>query len=132
MIKDLKGIGAICKSRKVLFHTDAAQMIGKLPIDVKEMGISLMSISGHKIYGPKGIGALYISRRPRVRLEPIISGGGQERGYRSGTLPHFLTIGLGAACEVASQEMVADHERIKYLSGKISIIHFLIIVAFFF
>jgi len=118
VLQDLKGIGAICKSRKVLFHTDAAQMIGKLPIDVKEMGISLMSISGHKIYGPKGIGALYISRRPRVRLEPIISGGGQERGYRSGTLPHFLTIGLGAACEVASQEMVADHERIKYLSEK--------------
>lgn len=118
VLQDLKGIGAICKSRKVLFHTDAAQMIGKLPIDVKEMGISLMSISGHKIYGPKGIGALYISRRPRVRLEPIISGGGQERGYRSGTLPHFLTIGLGAACEVASQEMAADHERIKYLSEK--------------
>ena len=78
-----------------------------------------MSISGHKIYGPKGVGALYVSSttKPRIRFEPVISGGGQERGLRSGTLPHFLTIGLGTACRVAGEEMQNDHQRIKYLSG---------------
>ena len=93
-------------------------MIGKLPIDVNAMNISMMSISGHKIYGPKGVGAIYVRRRPRVRLEPLISGGGQERGLRSGTLPHFLAIGMGAACRVAAEEMENDHARIKRLSGR--------------
>lgn len=88
-------IGALCKSRKIFFHTDAAQAVGKIPLDVNGMNIDLMSISGHKIYGPKGIGALYIRRRPRVRVEPIQSGGGQERGMRSGTVPTPLVVGLG-------------------------------------
>merc|ERR1711871_1069932 len=104
---------------KVFFHTDAAQMFGKLPIDVKEMKIDLLSISGHKIYGPKGVGALYVGRKPRVRLEAIMSGGGQERGLRSGTVPAPLAVGLGKACEVASQEMKNDSEWVKYLSDRL-------------
>ncbi|PIK39137.1 putative cysteine desulfurase, mitochondrial [Apostichopus japonicus] len=91
-------IGAICRANKVFFHTDAAQAVGKVPVDVNEMKIDLMSISGHKLYGPKGIGALYVRRRPRVRVEPLQSGGGQERGMRSGTLPAPLVVGFGAAC----------------------------------
>lgn len=87
----LKEIGQICKDNKVFFHTDAAQAVGKLPIDVNDMHIDLMSISGHKIYGPKGVGALYIRRKPRVRLVPQMNGGGQEKGLRSGTLaPHVI------------------------------------------
>jgi cysteine desulfurase len=100
-IQPLKEIGDLCRSKKIVFHTDAAQMLGKMPIDVDELKIDLMSMSGHKVYGPKGIGALYVRRRPRIRLEPLFSGGGQERGLRSGTLPHFLCVGFGAACEVA-------------------------------
>lgn len=88
-------IGALCKSKKIFFHTDAAQAVGKVPLDVNKMNIDLMSISGHKLYGPKGVGALFIRRRPRVRVEPIQSGGGQERGMRSGTVPTPLTVGLG-------------------------------------
>merc|ERR1719464_748705 len=88
-------IGQLCRKRKILFHTDAAQMLGKLPIDVNAMKIDLMSLSSHKVYGPKGIGALYVRRRPRVRLEPLFSGGGQERGLRSGTLPHTLCVASG-------------------------------------
>nr|KAF6423205.1 NFS1 cysteine desulfurase [Rousettus aegyptiacus] len=98
-------IGQICSSRKIYFHTDAAQAVGKIPLDVNNMKIDLMSISGHKIYGPKGVGAIYIRRRPRVRVEALQSGGGQERGIRSGTVPTPLAVGLGAACEVAQQEM---------------------------
>jgi len=116
--QDIGAFGQLCKDRKVLFHTDAAQMVGKLDIDVKAMNVSMLSLSGHKLYGPKGVGALYVSKRPRVRLEPIISGGGQERGLRSGTLPSPLAIGLGAACQVAQEEMETDHARIKYLSDK--------------
>ena len=103
VIQPLKEIGAICKKKGVFFHTDAAQAVGKIPINVEQMNIDLMSISGHKIYGPKGIGALYVSkRRPRVRLEPLMSGGGQERGLRSGTVPTSLAVGLGAACKIAT------------------------------
>ena len=94
-------VGEIAKEAKAFFHTDAAQMVGKLPFDVNEIGCDLVSISGHKLYGPKGIGALYVRRRPRVRLEPVRSGGGQERGFRSGTLPTALCVGLGAAADVA-------------------------------
>eukprot|EP00617_Octactis_speculum_P019316 CAMPEP_0185768168 /NCGR_PEP_ID=MMETSP1174-20130828/48006_1 /TAXON_ID=35687 /ORGANISM="Dictyocha speculum, Strain CCMP1381" /LENGTH=495 /DNA_ID=CAMNT_0028452743 /DNA_START=18 /DNA_END=1506 /DNA_ORIENTATION=+ len=119
VLQPLKEIGAMCRARKIFFHTDAAQMIGKVPIDVNEMNIDLMSISGHKVYGPKGIGALYVRRRPRVRLEPIFSGGGQERGIRSGTLAHSLCIGLGAACELAGQEIENDDEWVRYLSKKL-------------
>ncbi|OQR71059.1 cysteine desulfurase [Tropilaelaps mercedesae] len=109
-------IGKICRSKKVFFHTDAAQAIGKIPVDVNSMNIDLMSISGHKIYGPKGVGALYVRRRPRVRVEPLQSGGGQERGLRSGTVPAPLVVGLGAACHLAQREMAYDHKHISRLS----------------
>ncbi|KAL7579990.1 hypothetical protein ACA910_004981 [Epithemia clementina (nom. ined.)] len=118
-LQPIKEIGELCRSKKIIFHTDAAQMLGKMPIDVDDMKIDLMSMSSHKIYGPKGIGALYVRRRPRVRLEPILSGGGQERGLRSGTLPHFLCVGFGAACELARTEMDYDKEWINYLSKKL-------------
>lgn len=119
VVQPLKEIGAMCREHKVFFHTDAAQAVGKIPIDVNEMNIDLMSISGHKLYGPKGIGAIYIRRRPRVRLEPQINGGGQERGIRSGTLPSFLAVGLGKACQVAAQEMENDARHIDRLSRKL-------------
>ncbi|HRK96160.1 MAG TPA: IscS subfamily cysteine desulfurase [Rhodospirillales bacterium] len=118
VIQPLKAIGEICRERKVYFHTDAAQAVGKIPLDVEEMKIDLMSISGHKIYGPKGIGALYVRRRPRVRLEAMISGGGQERGMRSGTLPTPLCAGLGEACRIAEAEMGAEAERLHALSDR--------------
>ena len=105
VIQPLAEIGALCRERGVLFHTDAAQALGKIPLDVEAMKIDLMSISGHKIYGPKGIGALYVRRRPRVRLVPLIDGGGQERGLRSGTLPTPLCVGFGKACALAAAEM---------------------------
>lgn len=104
VIQPLKEIGDICRQNKVFFHTDAAQAYGKIDIDVNDLNIDLMSISSHKIYGPKGIGALYIRRRPRVRLEPIINGGGQERGLRSGTLAPPLVAGFGEAARLVKQE----------------------------
>lgn len=106
-------------SCQVFFHCDAAQAIGKIPVDVNAWNVDLMSISGHKVYGPKGIGALYVRRRPRVRLDPIMSGGGQERGLRSGTLPHPLVAGLGAACAIAGAEMERDAAHIERLSHKL-------------
>jgi cysteine desulfurase len=115
VIQPLKDIGALCRKRGVFFHTDAAQAVGKIPMDVNEMNIDLMSMSSHKIYGPKGLGALYLRRRPRVRLEPIMSGGGQERGYRSGTLPTALVVGFGEACRIAALEMDADAEHVRRL-----------------
>lgn len=118
VIQPLAEIGKICRDRGVFFHSDCAQAFGKIPLDVKAMNIDLMSISGHKIYAPKGIGALFISRKPRVRLEPLISGGGQERGFRSGTLPTPLIVGLGKAAEIASLEMEKDYNHIKYLADK--------------
>lgn len=105
VIQPLEQIGKLCRDNKVFFHTDAAQAVGKLPMDVNAMNIDLMSISSHKIYGPKGIGACYVRRRPRVRLDPIISGGGQERGLRSGTLAPALVVGFGEACRIATEEM---------------------------
>ena len=111
-------IGKICRDNKVFFHTDAAQAVGKIPVDVNAMNIDLMSISGHKIYGPKGVGALYVRRRPRVRVEPIQSGGGQERGLRSGTVPTPLAVGLGEACRIAKEEMEYDHAYISRLSER--------------
>lgn len=119
VVQPIKDIGAICRNAKVFFHTDAAQAVGKIPIDVNELNVDLMSISGHKLYGPKGVGALYIRRRPRVRLEAQMSGGGQERGLRSGTVPSFLVVGLGKACEVARQEMAADQAHIKRLAERL-------------
>merc|ERR1712013_559580 len=116
VIQPVEEIGKLCRSKKVFFHTDAVQAVGKIPVDVNKMNIDLMSISGHKIYGPKGVGALYVRRRPRVRVEPIQSGGGQERGLRSGTVPTPLVVGLGAACELANREMEYDHQHVKRLS----------------
>jgi cysteine desulfurase len=115
VIQPLADIGALCRSRGVLFHTDAAQAFGKIPVDVEAMKIDLMSISSHKIYGPKGVGALYIRRRPRVRLLPLIDGGGQERGLRSGTLPTPLCVGLGRAAAIAEAEMPDEAERLRRL-----------------
>jgi cysteine desulfurase len=117
-IQPVAEIGKICRERGVFFHTDAAQAFGKIPLDVNAMNIDLMSISGHKIYGPKGIGAIYIRRKPRVRIKPIISGGGQERGMRSGTLATPLVVGLGVAAEIAKNEMAQDLAHIKKLSKK--------------
>lgn len=106
VIQPMKEIGDLLrKHRGVYLHTDAAQAVGKIPLDVNEMNVDLMSISGHKLYGPKGVGAAYVRRRPRVRLEPIMSGGGQERGLRSGTLPTALVVGIGEAARIAKQEM---------------------------
>uniref|UniRef100_A0A7S1FZI8 cysteine desulfurase n=1 Tax=Corethron hystrix TaxID=216773 RepID=A0A7S1FZI8_9STRA len=119
-LQPLAEIGDMCRKHKVFFHTDSAQMLGKMPINVNDMKVDLMSMSGHKVYGPKGIGALYVRRRPRVRLEAIFSGGGQERGLRSGTLPHPLCVGFGAACELASKEMENDTRWITHLSDRLS------------
>jgi cysteine desulfurase len=106
VIQPMKEIGNLLRRhRGVYFHTDAAQAVGKIPLDVNEMNVDLLSISGHKLYGPKGVGAAYVRRRPRVRLDPIISGGGQERGLRSGTLPTALVVGIGEAARIAKQEM---------------------------
>ena len=105
VIQPLEEIGNICRSNDIFFHTDCAQAIGKIPLDVDKMNIDLMSISGHKIYAPKGVGALYIRRKPRVRISSMISGGGQERGMRSGTLSPALCVGLGEACNIYSKEM---------------------------
>ncbi len=115
VIQPLKEIGAICRERKVFFHTDCAQAVGKIDLDVEDMNIDLMSISGHKIYGPKGIGALFVRRRPRVRVIAQITGGGQERGMRSGTLPTPLIVGLGKACDILSNEMAEENARLTEL-----------------
>ncbi len=112
VIQDLAAIGAIAKAAGALFHTDAAQAAGRIPIDVEEIQADLVSLSGHKMYGPKGIGALYVRRRPRVRLTPLLSGGGQERGLRSGTLPTPLVVGLGEAARIAQGEGMLDAGRI--------------------
>lgn len=115
----IKDIGRICRERGVFFHTDAAQAVGKIPFNIKDIEVDLISISGHKIYGPKGIGALYVRRKPRVRIEPIQSGGGQERGIRSGTVPTQLVVGLGAACHISAKEMDNDRRWIEKLSEKL-------------
>ena len=118
VIQPLAEIGKICREKGAFFHTDAAQAVGKIPLDVEAMNIDLMSISGHKIYGPKGIGALYVRRKPRVRLAAMIHGGGQERGFRSGTLPTPLCVGLGEACEIAAKEMDAESRRLTKLRDR--------------
>lgn len=119
VIQPVEEIGKICKEFNVPFHTDAAQALGKIPIDVEKWNVSLMSLSGHKIYGPKGIGALYLRRRPRIRVEPQMNGGGQERGIRSGTVPTPLVVGMGAACELAMKEMEYDDKRITALQERL-------------
>ncbi|ETI20070.1 cysteine desulfurase, mitochondrial [Cladophialophora carrionii CBS 160.54] len=120
VIQPMKEIGQLCRSKKVYFHTDGAQAVGKIPIDVNAWNVDLMSISSHKIYGPKGIGACYVRRRPRVRIDPIISGGGQERGLRSGTLAPHLVVGFGEACRIAKAEMPYDTKRIEALSKRLT------------
>ena len=112
VVQDLEAIGGIARAAGALFHTDAAQAAGRIPLDVEEIRADLLSLSGHKIYGPKGVGALYVRRRPRVRLAPLFSGGGQERGLRAGTLPAPLIVGLGEAARVAAIEMMLDTGRI--------------------
>ncbi|OWM82062.1 cysteine desulfurase, mitochondrial [Punica granatum] len=119
VIQPMEEIGKICKEFNVPFHTDAAQALGKIPIDVEKWNVSLMSLSGHKVYGPKGVGALYLRRRPRIRVEPQMNGGGQERGIRSGTVPTPLVVGMGAACELAMKEMEYDHKRISSLKERL-------------
>lgn len=118
VIQPIEEIGELCREKGVFFHTDAAQAFGKIPLDVKKMKIDLMSISGHKIYAPKGIGAIYVSRKPRVRMDPLFNGGGQERGFRSGTLPTPLIVGLGKAAAIAIENMQQEYQRIKYLADK--------------
>jgi cysteine desulfurase len=118
VIQPLREIGQICREKGVFFHTDAAQAVGKIPIDVNDMNIDLMSISGHKIYGPKGVGALYVRRKPRVRIIAQINGGGQERGMRSGTLSPALCVGLGAACAIAREEMGQENQKYSVLWHK--------------
>lgn len=117
VVQPVEEIGRLCRSKGIFFHTDAAQAAGKIPIDVNKMSIDLLSLSGHKIYGPKGIGALFVRRRPRVRVVPLQSGGGQERGIRSGTVPTPLVVGLGEACRLASAEMEYDTEHVGKLSS---------------
>jgi len=114
VIQPLAEIGALARRFGAWFHSDAAQGFGKIPLDVDALSIDLMSISGHKIYGPKGVGALYVrSRNPRISLDPLMDGGGQERGLRSGTLPVPLCVGLGAAAEIAGREMAAESDRLR-------------------
>jgi len=114
-VQPLAEIGQLCRKYGAFFHTDAAQAAGKISLDVNAMNIDLMSISGHKLYGPKGVGALYVRRKPRVRIEAVQSGGGQERGIRSGTVPTQLVVGLGAAAKIAHEEFENDNRHVKML-----------------
>jgi cysteine desulfurase len=121
-IQPVKEIGRLAHEKGVLFHTDATQAVGKIPVDVEEMAIDLLSLSAHKIYGPKGIGALYVrAAKPRVKLNPMIDGGGHERGMRSGTLNVAGIVGLGEACEIARKEMAAEAERLVALRERLKI-----------
>jgi cysteine desulfurase len=115
VVQDIPGLAAITKQAGALFHSDLAQAVGKIAIDLTGWKVDLASVSGHKIYGPKGIGALFVRRRPRVRVMPLFSGGGQERGLRSGTLATPLIVGLGEACRLAGAEMASDAERVGRL-----------------
>ena len=119
VIQDIAAIGAVCRERKVLLHVDAAQSPGKVAIDLSELPVDLMSFSAHKIYGPKGIGALYVQRKPRIRLEAQMHGGGHERGLRSGTLATHQIVGMGEAFRLAREEMVEENARIRVLRDKL-------------
>ncbi len=119
-INPIAEIGKVAKEKGIIFHCDATQGVGKIPVNVQEMGIDLMSFTSHKIYGPKGIGALYVRRKaPRVRLEPMIYGGGHERGMRSGTLPVALIVGFGKACELCEQEMATESVRMAKMRDRL-------------
>ncbi len=119
VIQDITAIGNLCRERGILFHVDAAQATGKVTIDITTLPVDLMSLASHKTYGPKGIGALYVRRKPRVRLEAQMHGGGHERGMRSGTLPTHQCVGMGTAFEIAKAEMGAEQERIRMLHNKL-------------
>ena len=119
VIQDIEAIGEICREQKIIFHVDAAQSAGKIPIDTEKLKVDLMSFSAHKIYGPKGVGALYVRRKPRVRLEAQIHGGGHERGLRSGTLPTHQIVGMGEAFRIAREEMVEEEARICLLRDRL-------------
>ena len=119
VIQDIEKIGEICRERKIIFHVDATQSVGKLPIDLSKLKVDLMSMSGHKLYGPKGIGALYVRRKPRVRLEAIIHGGGHERGMRSGTLPVHQIVGMGEAYRICKEEMATEMPRLTALRDRL-------------
>ena len=118
-IKDIAAIGEICRARKVYFHVDAAQSVGKIPIDLEAIKVDMMALSAHKIYGPKGIGALYVRRKPRVRIEAQIHGGGHERGMRSGTLATHQIIGMGEAFRIAGEKMEDDHRKVLSLRNRL-------------
>jgi cysteine desulfurase len=119
VIQDIAAIGELCRARKIIFHVDAAQSAGKLPIDLETLKVDLMSFSAHKIYGPKGIGALYVRRKPRVRLEAQMHGGGHERGLRSGTLATHQIVGMGEAFRIAREEMEEEEKRIRELRDRL-------------
>jgi len=119
VVQDIAALGAICRERKVVFHVDAAQSPGKVPINLADLPVDLMSFSAHKIYGPKGIGALYVQRKPRVRIEAQMHGGGHERGMRSGTLPTHQIVGMGEAFRIAREEMAEENARILVLRNRL-------------
>ncbi|KMK52207.1 cysteine desulfurase [[Actinobacillus] muris] len=119
VIQPIAEIGQICRAKKIIFHVDATQSVGKIPVDVHALNVDLMSFSSHKLYGPKGIGGLYVCRKPRVRLEAIIHGGGHERGMRSGTLPVHQIVGMGEAYRIAKEEMASEMARIKVLRDRL-------------
>ena len=119
VIQDIEAIGEMCRNRKILFHVDAAQSPGKVPINLDELKVDLMSFSAHKVYGPKGIGALYVQRKPRVRLEAQMHGGGHERGMRSGTLATHQIVGMGEAFRIAGEEMLEESKRILSLRNRL-------------
>ena len=119
VIQDIEKIGELCRAKKVLFHTDATQSVGKVEIDLSKLKVDLMSFSGHKLYGPKGIGGLYVRRKPRVRIEAMMHGGGHERGMRSGTLPVHQIVGMGEAYRICKEEMATEMPRIKALRDRL-------------
>lgn len=119
VIQDIEKIGELCRSKKVLFHTDATQSVGKVEIDLSKLKVDLMSFSSHKLYGPKGIGGLYVRRKPRVRIEAMVHGGGHERGMRSGTLAVHQIVGMGEAYRICKEEMAAEMARIKTLRDRL-------------
>ena len=119
VVQDVAGMGEICRKRGIVFHVDAAQATGKLPIDLAALKVDLMSFSAHKTYGPKGVGALFVRRKPRVRIEAQMHGGGHERGMRSGTLPTHQIVGMGEAFRIAKAEMAVENERIRALRDRL-------------
>lgn len=119
VIQDIAAIGALCRSRDIIFHVDATQSVGKVPVDLNELPVDLMSFSAHKIYGPKGIGGLYVRRKPKVRIEAQIHGGGHERGMRSGTLPVHQIVGMGEAFRIAKEEMAEEAQRLHTLRDRL-------------